>query len=240
MAETKPGTSSHSGRAPALKREFIWLHLTKCGGNSMKSALRPHYIQSERLDPLPFIALPKEQWNDALNNFRIHLGPYDFKRMLFAKKYLYDPAEFEERFKFVVVRNPYDRIVSSWKYLMVGARARTPRGFLMKLSFERFLAEIPRLWETKGLRDLATHTAPVWGDISDEEGRSLVDFIGKLENIEEDFSVICDELGLDGKSFPHRNVNRDEPAYRKQYSTRTRRMVEDLYGDDIQNLGYSF
>lgn len=206
----------------------------------MKSALGSHYVETNRLDPLPFIALPKSHWNDTLNNFRVHLGPYDFKRMLFAKKFLYSAKEFEKRFKFVVVRNPYDRAVSSWKYLMVGARARSPRGLYMKWSFERFLAEVPRFWETKGLRDLATHTAPIWSDITDEKGSSLVDFIGKLENIEEDFPIIQEELGLKTAHFPRRNVNRQKNSYRKHYNTRTRRMVEQLYAEDIENLKYSF
>ena len=240
MTDTNPHTSGKGQHTPSLKRDFIWLHLTKCGGNSMKSALAPHYVQTDRRDPLPFIALPKTQGNDTLNNYRIHLGAYDFKRMLFAKKFLYSPEEFEARFKFVVARNPYDRIVSAWKYLMVGARARTPRGLLMKWSFERFLSEIPRIWQSKGLRDLATHTAPIWGDITDEEGGLLVDFIGKLENIEEDFSLIRDELGLKDKQFPRRNVNREENRYRKHYNAKTRKMVEELYGEDIENLGYSF
>ena len=240
MSESKPRLSDSAGEPSILKREFIWLHLTKCGGNSMKSALSPHYVQTNRRDPLPFIALPKSHWNDTLNNYRIHLGAYDFKRMLFAQKFLYSTEEFEQRFKFVVVRNPYDRLVSAWKYLMVGARARTPRGLLMKWSFERFLSEIPSFWQSKGLRDLATHTAPIWDDITDEEGNLLVDFIGKLERIEEDFAIIRDELGLHDKKFPRRNVNREEHSYRKHYNTKTRNLVERLYADDIENLRYEF
>ncbi len=206
----------------------------------MKQALQPYYVRTNHLDPMPFIAIPKEQWNDALNNFRLRLGPYDFKRMLFAKKFLYSEEEFARRFKFVVVRNPYDRLVSAWKYLMVGARARNPTGLWMKLSFEKFLSELPGIWATKGLLDLATHTAPLWPDITDEQGKLLVDFIARLERIEEDFAHICGELGLPPTEFPRKNANRKDRDYRRYYNTRTRKLVEELFGEDIAQLEYTF
>lgn len=75
-------------------KPFLWLHIKKCGGTSMREALIPYYKETNRKEALPFIALPKDEWNDALNNYRIPLGKYDFKRMLFAKRFLYSEEEF--------------------------------------------------------------------------------------------------------------------------------------------------
>ena len=37
--------------------------------------------------------------------------------MQFAKKFLYSEEEFQAMYKFTVVRDPYERIFSAWKYL---------------------------------------------------------------------------------------------------------------------------
>ncbi|MFB6258243.1 MAG: hypothetical protein ABEH38_06090, partial [Flavobacteriales bacterium] len=69
---------------------FFWLHIKKSGGESFRETFTPPYVQTKRKRNFkPFIALPKAEWNDALNNYRLPLGEYDYKRMLFAKRFLY-------------------------------------------------------------------------------------------------------------------------------------------------------
>lgn len=92
---------------------FFWVHIRKAGGTSIKKALKEVYVTSPRPCPQPFVSILKEQWNDDLNNDRLPLRTYDFKRTLFAKRYLYPPSDWDMMFKFVVVRNPYDRAVSA-------------------------------------------------------------------------------------------------------------------------------
>jgi hypothetical protein len=94
-------------------KDYLWIHIKKCAGTSIKKMLGNYYHQVEELG-LPFIAYEKKYWNDVLNDYRVCLGPYNFKRMLFAKKFLYEEEEFDKKFKFAVVRNPYDRCVSLW------------------------------------------------------------------------------------------------------------------------------
>lgn len=197
-------------------------------------------MQTDRVEyPKTFVALPRTEWNDVLNNYRIPLGEYDYKRMLFAKEFLYTEAEFNNMYKFTIVRNPYDRIVSAWKYLL-RQRSYHPKKLWMRYDFHRFLKELPVLWEEKYDRHIATHTAPVWGDITDKNGIQLVDFVAKLEHIENDMKFICERLGWEFKSFKHINKNREDRAYRKHYNNKTRKLVEELYRDDIEQLGYSF
>ena len=222
--------------------DFFWLHIKKAGGESFRKSFTPPYVQTDRRTNFkPFVALPREEWNDALNNYRIPLGEYDYKRMLFAKRFLYTESEFAGMFKFVIVRNPYDRAVSCWKYL---SRQRMTwcdvRKQLMKRSFERFLRELPELWETKWDRHFATHTAPMWGDISDEAGSSLMDHIVKLEDINEQIAFLNRRLNTRIAQYAHVNRSRKESDYRRHHSSRTRSLVETLYKDDIHKLGYSF
>ena len=69
--------------------------------------------------------------------------------------------------------------MSCWKYLRY--RIKSP-GYLFKMrSFSSFLRDLPYLWKTKYNRLNATHTAPIWGDITDSIGILLVDEIIKLK-----------------------------------------------------------
>ncbi len=97
--------------------KFFWLHIKKCAGSSVRQALGDKYCEVEKWRRLPFVCYEKKYWNAVLNNFRVPLGEYDFKRALFAKKFLYSEHEFNRMFKFTIIRNPYDRAVSMWRYM---------------------------------------------------------------------------------------------------------------------------
>ncbi|MDG5490134.1 sulfotransferase family protein [Psychroserpens sp. SPM9] len=225
--------------------DFFWLHIKKAGGESFRKTFTPPYVQTDKVDNCrPFIALPKEEWNDALNNYRIPLGDYDYKRMLFAKKFLFTPEEFDNMFKFVIVRNPYDRAVSCWKYFYgyqnISKLITNPRNYYKKLSFQYFLEQLPREWEHKHHRALATHTASMWSDITDRNGKLLVDKILKLENMSDNIDFLNKKLNINIKEFSHINKSRSDNSYQKYYNKKTRKIVERYYRDDIENLGYKF
>lgn len=230
-----------------MEDKCFWLHIKKCGGESFRETLSPFYVQTKRVGRfLPFVALPKEEWNDALNNYRMPLGPYDYKRMQFARKFLYSEKEFREMYKFVIVRNPYDRIVSAWKYLFgrnwleVRRIRKKPSNLLSKASFVHFLSTLPEIWETRSDREIATHTAPIWPDITTEDGRLLVDDIFHLEQIGDCVEELNNRFDLDIDDFEHINVNRKTRDYRRHYNDKSRALVEELFGDDIRNLDYTF
>ncbi|MFB6257055.1 MAG: sulfotransferase family 2 domain-containing protein, partial [Flavobacteriales bacterium] len=176
--------------------------------------------------------------------YRLPLGEYDYKRMLFAKHFLYSEEEFARMFKFTIVRNPYDRAVSCWKYLMKlypsSVLLGRPRKLGMRMSFVRFLKELPRIWEEKEERHIATHTAPIWSDLTDEEGELLVDRIYRIEELDEALPELCDRLGVQKDRIQRKNVSRDRGDHRRYYSKKARKWVEQLYGQDIERVGYEF
>lgn len=219
---------------------FFWLHIKKCGGQSFRESFTPPYVQTDRLkNPKPFIATPKSEWNDVLNNYRIPLGEYDNKRMLFAKLFLYTEEEFANMFKFVIVRNPFDRAASVWKYLF-RPEQYNPKYIKMKNSFEEFLSALPNLWEKKYDRHIYTHSLPIWPDITDNEGKLLVDSIYKLENLNTDLFKINQKIGASVNEFAHINRTKEKHDYRNYYTEKSVEMVTRLYRDDIEKLNYSF
>jgi hypothetical protein len=220
-----------------MVRPFIWLHIRKAGGTSVLRALEPWYKRTQREKALTFAEIPKEEWNDNLNNHRVPLGEYDYRRMLYAKSFLYDAEDFAKRFKFAVVRNPYERAVSSWRYLTRRWRIGKPRHIRAHYSFGYFLELLPEIWEMKWDRHVATHTAPILPDITDKDGQLLLNFICRLERIQEDFSVVCENLQIECRNFPKINIG-EINDFKKYYNKKTIFMIEEYYGDDIQYLDY--
>lgn len=101
------------------KQKVFFLHIKKCAGSSTKHLLESLdlYKVLDTQNKVPtFIQSSKEYWNDILNNSRVYLGDYNFKRSLFAKNYLFK-EEWPNMFKFAFIRNPLDRIISCFFYL---------------------------------------------------------------------------------------------------------------------------
>ena len=77
----------------------------------------------------------------------------------------------------------------------------------------------------------------------DQQGRQIVKFIGRMENLTQDFKTICDTVGLDSLKLPHLNQSVD-PSKRKQYQTfynsDTQAMLTEAFRADIDFLGYEF
>ena len=131
---------------------------------------------------------------------------------------------------FTVVRNPWDRAVSSWKWC-------TLKKELPACTFEEFL-RIPFEEMTPQQR---YHTTPQWQHVADENGEiNHLDHVGRLENIDETRRWLAQTLNLPaGQELPHlKKTDRDE--YTRYYTPQTKRLVETLFGKDIELFGYRF
>ncbi|MGD1871912.1 MAG: sulfotransferase family 2 domain-containing protein [Mastigocoleus sp.] len=107
-----------------------------------------------------------------------------------------------------------------------------------------FLERLPEIWKIRKdikYKHLITHSVPFLSDITDEDNKEiLLDFVGKIENINEDFEFICNQIGISNQGFPHVNKTRKNAYYSTFYNKATRKIVEELYGDDIDRFEYSF
>ncbi len=144
-------------------------------------------------------------------------------------------------FTFCLVRNPYDRLYSAYRYLCSGGnQQKSDRQFLTKElsnthSFEEFVCG----WLNADKAYAYTHFIPQYEFIY-QGGICLLDHVGKFENIEQEYSILHARLSLTG-TLVHTNSSGSPKRitdYADMYSTEMARQVEKIYADDFRLFNY--
>lgn len=140
--------------------------------------------------------------------------------------------QYENYYKFGTVRNPWDRMVSYYHW-------RLKKGLPMfgKENFEEWLEFITNPSEYGQYQETLFHFATA----IDQQANLLegVNNIIKMENFQEDFDRICDEIGMPRKTLPHVNTSARD-AYQTYYTPYTRGIIAKHYEKDVKRYGYSF
>ena len=138
------------------------------------------------------------------------------------------------KFTFTIVRNPWDKVVSHYHY-----RVKTNQTDLRNNTIE-FNEWVKR---TYGIQDTFYFDNPKmfmpqvrW--ISDEQGNIIVDEIIHFENLDSEFDDVLEKLGKK-KKLPHvKKSNRGN--YRDYYNEETTEIVRLWFEPDINRFGYHF
>lgn len=149
--------------------------------------------------------------------------------------------EWAAMYKFAFVRNPWDRLVSEFNFRTF-ARATSFREFVL----ERFPTAADDDYATG--EDHYRHVLPQSQFIHAENGRCLVDFVGRFERLEADFAIACRRVGLADHGLQHTNrarmaanaPRRAHRHYTDYYDADTREFVAGYYAADIANFDYRF
>ncbi|MCP4125820.1 MAG: sulfotransferase family protein [Gammaproteobacteria bacterium] len=204
------------------KHRFIFVHVPKTGGTSIEAAL----------------GLTGPRHNTA-RQYRAH-----------------DPWLWGQYFTFGFVRNPWDRLVSFYTY----RRQIRKLGPESSLDFQNWLFGINQAIEAGEHKLLNDEFAPRLGVgtfvendpegwrvkldnalymLADEEGKPLVDFIGRYEKLQADFGRVCQRLGIPVSSLPFENKTQRR-HYSTYYNDETKELVANLFHRDIANFDYEF
>lgn len=144
-------------------------------------------------------------------------------------------AEWEHSLVFSFVRNPYDRILSSYAFHVRsdydGVLLRNHPD-LKELGFREYLARFVKPEDRSELffsqvRYLTHSRSSKWPD-----------FVGRFEHMAEDFQRLAELLGTQAR-LPHLKRS-SHAAYRDAYDATTRRVVEDVYVDDLKRFDYTY
>jgi hypothetical protein len=158
---------------------------------------------------------------------------------------VFPEREFHDYFKFAFVRNPWDRLLSAYEFLRAGGMDEEDRRWAERhgRQFDDF-DDFVRRWVNEENVLSYIHFVPQYRFLcAPFSRRILVDWLGRFEQLENDFDLVRTRLGLTSTRLPHHNEGpraRERRDFREHYTPAARRIVERVYRTDIELLGYSF
>jgi hypothetical protein len=199
---------------------FIFIHIYKNAGTSITKALMP-------------FAANKMQCNISKLLRKIGISPYFDPQPYHGHINASELAskigceKFNSYFSFAFVRNPWDWQVSLYTFMLKDNQHYQHKLAKSFLDFNEYI-EWRCANEVKYQKDF----------VLSEEGELLVDFIGKYENLEEDFKKICRQIGISA-SLPKFNVSKTRP-YQEYYNNKSIEHVRKTFEPDIRMFNYTF
>lgn len=127
---------------------------------------------------------------------------------------------------FTVVRNPWDRFVSGWKYL-----AATRNRPLLEV-----LQDLPPARTGHDYRHL---TRPQLDILQEADGRFVPDYVLRFENLAAEFRKLCALIGKSDCTLPHLNSTAHRPCA-EYFDERSRALFYRHFRKDVDFLGYDF
>jgi len=142
------------------------------------------------------------------------------------------------QFSFTFVRNPWERLVSSYKYLSNGGNNPNDLKDYNNL-FSKYgsFRNVILNWDESYLNQI--HFKPQCDWICDNAKNIIVDFVGRFENLQNDYDAICDKIAIPRQKLPHKNKTKHK-HYTEYYDDETRHIVAEKYAKDIKYFGYKF
>ena len=190
----------------------LFVHVQKTGGSTIQDLLDEHLPDSTKM-------LPKHGGLTQALRRRPHLASY---------------------WIIGFVRNPWDRMVSSWS-MIHGRQMNDPdhrvfanqplwREIAAYSDFDAFVEKAPDT-------DRRFRTPQV-DYLTARYGRRA-DFVGRTENFEGDMRAVLVRLGLPRVEIPH-NIRSEHGHYRDYYPDASRERVGGLFEKDLRAFGYEF
>jgi hypothetical protein len=138
-------------------------------------------------------------------------------------------AEYNRYYKFTFVRNTWARVYSWYANVIKDEVLRTSLGVTdPNCSFEDFLKF-----------NMNHKTFSQLYFITDAKGNVPMDFIGRFEDLQKDFDIVCERLQIADSELPKLLV-RKYGHYTDNYTAKTKDLVYKLYQDEIKYFGFEY
>jgi len=218
VAIPKTGTTS-------LVRALHTLHEREGGSVELiNDQITPEYRREHGLDAL----------GDPQPGRAKHLSALQLRTIL-------GDEEFDRCYRFTVVRNPWERMVSRYNFTHVRNEpspaeklARGTTRSFHDLEFDQWLDQVAqRSLRGKGPRSQLSK-------LIDDHGHLLVDHVGRLTDLQATVDGLCEHLAVPPVSVLQVNPSPRSKPYADYYDERTRQIVAEIHRVDIEHFGFTF
>jgi hypothetical protein len=193
--------------------KFIFFHIPKTAGVSIASALSMNCLQC----------------HNSANQIKQILNKTEFGKKVW-----------QEYFKFSFVRNPWSWVVSNIQYVAncLGVDVDSS-AFLTRWMNDKKIRVVDKFTaDVSAFLERSQYTFLSEGESKD--GGLLVDFVGKFENLQQDFDYICNKVGVPQKMLLHENKTKQYKHYSEYYNEDTEQFIASKFAKDIEYFGYEF
>ena len=221
------------------KHSTIFVHIPKNAGQSVEKVF---------LDDLGL------SWEDrivllmGINNSP-NIGPPRLAHLLaqdYTKNFFVSEQIFDQYFKFAIVRNPWSRVYSFYKFLT--SQRIDFNKFLKHRFYKDYFCSEKYSWFVRPQADY----------LVDHNNNLIVDYVGRFESIDDHFNYIKRKSNLSPDVFlPKKNISKPKKifgflplkfspqkdmsvSYTKVYNDYSIDLVSRLYEKDCAMFGYSF
>jgi hypothetical protein len=240
-----------------LKQNFIFCHNEKTAGTSMSMELRQlpdnYYVNSDLFEVIEQgerqVELQRFTWHTGIHYRNMHCRMRMYQCMMDLSKF----------WSFGFVRNPLQRYVSLYLQQIKDFTdvPEIPNPYrILEIPPEQFKLKIDER-NSKFLNvpegeyvfsfDFFMRTyIPGNGNtqtnqLCDENKKPLVDFVGRYENINHDWEIVCDKLNIPHRSLLKTNLTGgkiSDDVVQKFFNKDLKEFVYDHYNDEFEVFGY--
>ncbi|UXU75833.1 MULTISPECIES: sulfotransferase family 2 domain-containing protein [unclassified Paracoccus (in: a-proteobacteria)] len=209
------------------RHRYIFVHIPKTGGTSLTLALEARVGRDDIiLSDTPKGRNRRRRLRDAPARGRLwkHSTLADIEGLV-------DPAIFGDYLLFTLVRNPWARAVSYYRWLREQRFDHPQVRLAQRLGFGDFLRD---------QRTQAALAVPARHYLTASAGECAGHYL-RLEHLDDDLPAIEAQLGFGLRPLPH--ANRSAPAsgdWRGLYDKATAALVAHTAAEDIGRFGYRF
>ncbi len=233
----------------SFDRKILFIHIPKNAGTSIRSLFIPLGLENpnnsniNKLLNLPlhygqrffklhvhkrilYINSPLGIKAGVINSDNLsHAKAIDVQRIL--GKQLYNSL-----FKFAFVRNPWAKEVSDYEYIK-RTKYHPLYSFIhsQSLSLEQYLE-----WKIQN----GNLKSPQLSFIADSNNNLLMNFIGKVESIDQDLKKLSKLINLELENIPKLNSKQESCSYQEFYNSHSKKLVEKLHNKELELFDYSF
>lgn len=203
--------------------------------------LRSPYSRLEDNNRVIFIHVPKTAGNALVKTL---FGAAATGHDPLSRYLSNNSKKFKSYYKFAVVRNPYDRLVSSFFYLKQGGIGFFDNDFAESYlndvdTFEEFVKRLGSDDKFRAAIMSWVHFVPQLDFVTLDGSNVALDRVIKLENIDRELSDLCEELRVPPVKMIRDNISFRE-SYKTYYTPELIDIVSMLYKDDLTALNYTY